>query len=352
MPESFRCSDAARERQDPRLGTAPPQRRLLLVEQESGWGTEAIASLAAPDDVREEIRRRTGAAGTRVMLIRRPGRQESPVCRLRAWCVVDPYAVPQDRLTWGTWAYPADLLAAVERAEELERDARATPEQPADHPGEDSPERAGRHTPVLTGPDEEGLLLVCTNGRKDVCCAVRGRPVAEALARRWPEQTWECTHTGGDRFAANLLVLPDGAAYGGLDTGSAVRVVQEHRDGHSDATHLRGMLGLPRPVQAAVAGAMGELGLPWGQVRPAGRPVQVEAVDEPEVTRRAAELAAEATTVARWRIPVVAGGTALEAEVSEHLRPAAALTCKAVDAPAHSRVPVLDRLRAAPTIGG
>ena len=50
--------------------------------------------------------------------------------------------------------------------------------------------------------EPEPMLLVCTHGVHDTCCAVRGRPVAAALARRWPEATWECSHVGGDRFAA------------------------------------------------------------------------------------------------------------------------------------------------------
>lgn len=96
------------------------------------------------------------------------------------------------------------------------------------------------------------LLLVCTHGARDVCCAVRGRPLAAALAQRWPEQTWECTHVGGDRFAPNLLVLPDGTYYGMLDPEAAVDVVTDHLAGHLRADYLRGVAGLPTPAQAAL----------------------------------------------------------------------------------------------------
>ena len=34
--------------------------------------------------------------------------------------------------------------------------------------------------------------------------------MAAVLAERWPDLVWECTHVGGDRFAANILVVPDG----------------------------------------------------------------------------------------------------------------------------------------------
>ena len=61
--------------------------------------------------------------------------------------------------------------------------------------------------PRLDGP----LFGVCTHGRHDACCAERGRPVAAALTASHPDETWEISHMGGDRFAANMVVLPGGA---------------------------------------------------------------------------------------------------------------------------------------------
>src|SRR5699024_2205961 len=64
-----------------------------------------------------------------------------------------------------------------------------------------------------------------------------------------------------------------------------------------------------------------------------------------EVQSRGEELAAAGTDVARWQVHVdVADGRQLLAEVTEHLRPATALTCKAVERPTHSRVPVVEGL--------
>lgn len=342
MPErpapALRCSDAARERQDPLVGTAPPQRRLLLVEQEGGWGPDALTSLAVADDVREELRQRADATATRVMLIRRPGRQTSSVCLMRSWCLVDPDAPEGHRVTWGTWAYPSELLAAVDRAEELVAWQRRGG---LSQQGEASGGTPSGGTPP--GADEP-VLLVCTNGRKDVCCAVRGRPVAAALAARWPEQTWECTHTGGDRFAANLLVLPDGATYGGLDPEDVVGLVERHRAGHPDATHLRGRIGLPRVVQAALVAAHAGLDLPWGDVRPGGAPVGVPLDDDRVVD----DPAGRPAPVACWVVALeTTDGRRLEAVVSEHMRPAARLTCSSLT-PSPSRVPVVESLTTMP----
>jgi (2Fe-2S) ferredoxin len=99
----------------------------------------------------------------------------------------------------------------------------------------------------MAGP----LLAVCTHGRHDACCAERGRPVAAALAAGHPDLTWEVSHVGGDRFAANLVVLPHGLYYGAVDAESAARVVDATLAGHVVLDHLRGRSTLPMPVQAA-----------------------------------------------------------------------------------------------------
>lgn len=101
---------------------------------------------------------------------------------------------------------------------------------------------------------------MCTHGRHDTCCAVRGRPVAAALAARWPAQTWECSHVGGDRFAANLVVLPDGAYYGDVEPGEAVDVVEAHLRGAMSVRHLRGLSTQPPVVQAAVSATLARFG--------------------------------------------------------------------------------------------
>jgi len=95
------------------------------------------------------------------------------------------------------------------------------------------------------------LLLVCTHGRHDACCAERGRPVAAALAQEAPDETWEVSHIGGDRFAANVLALPSGHYYGRLEPQDAAGFVTELRGGGLDLEHLRGRTAYPFVVQAA-----------------------------------------------------------------------------------------------------
>jgi (2Fe-2S) ferredoxin len=210
------------------LGTAAPARRWLLVEHPGGWAPAALDSPGIDEAVAERLHRTALEVGGRVVLIRRPGRAAVPgPPEHRRWTVLDL----DGRQQWGTWRHSTDLLTA----------GAALLRGPVDS--------GGGHPP-------EPMLLVCTHGRHDVCCAVRGRPVAQALAARWPQHTWECTHIGGDRFAANLLVVPDGTVYGGLDAATAVDVVQSHLSGAVDLEHLRGFSAHRPPVQAALAAVL------------------------------------------------------------------------------------------------
>jgi hypothetical protein len=76
--------------------------------------------------------------------------------------------------------------------------------------------------------------------------------VAAALSQRWPEQTFECSHLGGDRFAPNVLLLPDLACYAGMPPGQVVPTVEAHLAGRADITWLRGVAGLHPAEQVAI----------------------------------------------------------------------------------------------------
>ncbi|MGC4936597.1 sucrase ferredoxin [Kribbella sp. DT2] len=109
---------------------------------------------------------------------------------------------------------------------------------------------------VLSGADQgtpttDPIYLVCTHGRHDACCAVRGRPAAAALTAAYPDQTWECSHIGGDRFAANLVFLPHSLFYGHVPADQAVPLAQSYTEGTITPTYYRGSGALSPPAQAA-----------------------------------------------------------------------------------------------------
>ena len=102
--------------------------------------------------------------------------------------------------------------------------------------------------------------LVRTHAKRDQCCAVRGRPVAAALddqvGRRLLEldpdaAVWECSHTGGHRFAPVLLLPGTGYTYGPAETDLAVRIVEAELEGRVVTERLRGRSTWPPAGQVA-----------------------------------------------------------------------------------------------------
>lgn len=242
------CSTAARARGDRRVGTAPPARRWFLVEQDGAWGRTAWDGIDVRAHAQEALRTGLDAVGARLQLIRRPGARPVSGGRDRRWCAVD---TATGAVRWGVATCDSDLVRAAEVFGEAGL-------------GSDGLGTEGTGTVDTQGPFP-GIVLVCTHGLKDVCCAVRGRPVAAALAARWPEAVWETTHTGGDRFAANVVVLPDGAVYGGADPDTAEADLAAHAAGRVDPTRLRGRAGLTPQAQAAHVAVLQQHGpMPWG----------------------------------------------------------------------------------------
>ena len=233
VPALPRCADAARVRSDPAYATAPPAARLFLVEVPGPWGRTALTDSRLDRYASGRLADRADAADVRVLLVRRPGRHAQPPGHApRRWALVD--ARPgHERVHWGKWRHEHELL-------EVDLFAPEVPPDPA-------------------GPQR--LALVCTHGRHDVCCALRGRPVAFALVEAAPDwDVWECSHLGGDRFAANVLLLPSGELFGSLDNTSAVAAVRAYDEGRLLLDHHRGRMGRSMVEQAGLHHAAVVLG--------------------------------------------------------------------------------------------
>ena len=226
----FRCSGASLLRDEEIGGTASTVRGFLLVEFAGAWGVNALRDARLPDGLGERLLETSHAAGVRVLLVRRPDRSGTDDVRVFA-AYADPAA---------PWLESAAL---TDVHDVLDIDLAAL---------------GGGRSPGLT-PTDDSLFCVCTHGRHDACCAERGRPVAAALESAHPEETWEVSHIGGDRFAGNMLVLPHGLYYGRLDAVSALSVAGTHLAGGLDLDHLRGRSGWRMPVQAAEIGLRRQL---------------------------------------------------------------------------------------------
>lgn len=208
--------------------TAATARTWLLVEQPGPWGPKALTSSRLDPAVGRELERLAGGTGVRAALIRRPGRH------------ADLHAPAEHRVFLAHTAPGASWVRAgsvTDPAELTSLDFAAL--------------GAGAHGgfgDAYAGPP---LALVCTNGRRDRCCAVQGRPLAAALAADDAAATWEATHLGGHRFSPTMLVLPYGYAYGRVDARLAKEVLAAAHSGRIALSGCRGRSFWERPEQAA-----------------------------------------------------------------------------------------------------
>ncbi|GAA1829688.1 sucrase ferredoxin [Microlunatus capsulatus] len=280
-----RCADAAELRGDAGVGTAPPAARWLLLEHPGPWAVDAVPGSGVDPAVLVPLGAAAARSATRILLVRRPGRRPAP--ERRTWLLSGPGLGTVE----GRWRTDADLVDAVAAL------------------GAPDPD------PVLTGPSAP-VLLVCAHGVHDTCCAVRGRPVAAALDRAHPGLVWECSHVGGDRFAPNVVVLPDGFYYGGLAPTTAVATVAAHLAGRVETAHLRGMSRYPPVQQAAVVAAHEAYG-----------PLAAGAVVVTDARSVPATGTAGARTIVEMRVAGLPD--AVRAEVVAERRPPTRLTCRA-----------------------
>jgi hypothetical protein len=132
-----------------------------------------------------------------------------------------------------------------------------------------SPEEVASWSEVelLAGPSAseervaEPVVLVCTHGRRDRCCARHGRSVFEDLAQTEGLEVWQTSHLGGHRFAATALVLPSGVMLGRLGEVPGGHVAAALREGRiPELACYRGNVTLPEPAQAAEHALRGERG--------------------------------------------------------------------------------------------
>lgn len=240
---SSTCSTVSRELDEPVAGTAATARTWLLLEQPGPWGAKALTSSHLDPALGRALETAARGTGVRVALIRRAGRHAD--CR-----------VPAERQVYAAHTVPGNvwLRAATitDPARLLELDFAAL----------------GRGEPAtfeaaLGGVPHEGdpLALVCTNGKRDRCCALLGRPLAAELAASGVEGVWEVTHLGGHRFSPTVLVLPYGYAYGRAEAHAVKEVLHGAQEGRIVVEGCRGASAWERPGQAAelaVRRAVGE----------------------------------------------------------------------------------------------
>jgi hypothetical protein len=212
------CSDAARLRGDDNTATTARIDVWILVELPITWGRDPITEAALPQVVRSALRRAS---------------HEIPRCRVvfirkRVECLgpTRVYIVRSGPRT-GMTQLDLDSIDDVATVPFLSI-ANGT-----------------------AAPATRPLVLVCTHGQHDSCCGRRGYPLFDALRKRDDLEVWQCSHIGGDRFAANAVILPWGIYYGPVEPGDANALADAVVRDEIFLPGYRGRSSMSRPVQAA-----------------------------------------------------------------------------------------------------
>lgn len=289
MTSRFICSLSSRERDEPLLATASLVRHWLLVEVHGAWGRDAVADSElgphAPAVWRSAMKRR----GIRVVAIRRDLGHGSPSVAPGVRLVHVRSGRPGEQAPVAQRIVVPDLRHVVEATESI---------------------LAGGNPDARWDPDPSTYVLVCTNGRHDSCCATEGRPLVRHLrGSRWSRWVWECSHIGGDRFAANIVLLPLGLYFGRCTPADAEELLAAMEDRRLDLNRFRGRSTFSLLEQAAEHFVRAQRG--------------IDGID--------AVLAARTLNVGAVELDL-AGGTTVRVSVDRALVPSPTpLTCKGPD---------------------
>lgn len=234
------CSAFSSRLGEPIAGTAPTATAWLALEQPGPWGARALTESRLDPELGAELGRRAEGTGVRIALVRRVG-HHGPADADAPRRVLMASTIPgRTGLRAMTVHDPCELL-------DLDFTALGSGQLDA---GDPHPEPA---------------LLICTNSKRDQCCAVFGRALARDVAdlREVPGELelWETDHLGGHRFAPTALVLPTGYLYGRVDAATALLAVERAAKGAISLDNCRGRSTWSRRGQAADLALRAELAL-------------------------------------------------------------------------------------------
>ncbi|MBB3141530.1 sucrase ferredoxin [Halomonas organivorans] len=223
------CADLSREQDDPLAGSgAHAEHNLLISWPRAKWTRKARQASDMPEDLVRALDA-IAADGRRVNLIHRHD-QPDGIHRVFLMPERRDFVVPREALE--------DFLSAW---------------------------RSGGS---LTAWEREGverdLLLCCTHGKKDKCCAKYGYRTYKALAgavatHGLPFEVWESSHLGGCRFAASLILLSPVRKYGRITPEQALPFLEAEARGQRFLPGYRGDSRLTPAQQCAQLAALEHL---------------------------------------------------------------------------------------------
>lgn len=222
--EAYCCSVYSSQHEEPLHGTASRAEVWFLLEYNGVWGVKAFKESLIPGMVKAHLSNYLESIpASKLLLIKsRPGLIEPGISFFVIKATEKDQAMYKFQLNGYEDLLDLDLTAILAGDKSL--------------------------APYLS---DEPLFLVCTNGRRDTCCARNGLPFYLSVLDVAGRAAWQSTHVGGHRFAANSICFPHGIYYGRLEPGDAGLLVEAYQRGELLLEHYRGRACYPPAVQAA-----------------------------------------------------------------------------------------------------
>jgi hypothetical protein len=218
------CADLSRTREEPLGATASRIDHWLLVEYRGAWRRDVLGGSLLSSTLKAHLREHLELLRpARLLFVKQPERRAESGRR-----VFLASTTPGGERLLGLEVEHQDDLRGVDLAGALA--------------GGDAPFR----------PVADPVLVVCTHGKRDRCCARYGGPLYDALrAATPPGEVWQSTHVGGDRFAGNVVALPQGTFHGRVAPGDVPGLLEAMARGRVDLDRYRGRSAYSFAVQAA-----------------------------------------------------------------------------------------------------
>jgi hypothetical protein len=219
----FFCSELTREAGTQQIGSAQVAKLWFLVEYPRPYGAQAIDDFWRDEFAGVHHTALSSYPESRFQLIKRKESEQKGNCKLFVG-VADEL---QPRLYEFHLSTYHDLL---------------TFDVPALLAGDAQYESARRREP---------LFLVCTNGKRDQCCARYGVVFYNEMRKRVGDDLWQCSHIGGHRFAATMISFPYGVYYGQVSPSEAQTIIELTQRGGVYYEKMRGRACYSRESQVA-----------------------------------------------------------------------------------------------------
>ena len=218
------CADVSGAASESLAATASRIDRWLLVEYRGLWDRDVLGGSLLSASLKEHLRDQLARLGhARLLFIKQPSHR----AQARRMLYIGSSRPGEESLYALEFERHDDLLGYDFASALLEG---GTPGVPVEHP----------------------VFIVCTHGRRDRCCAKYGRPLYDGLKGKIdPDWVWQSTHVGGDRFAGNVVVLPEGLYFGRVGEADLDPLLDSYFDGRIYLDLYRGRSAYTFAVQAA-----------------------------------------------------------------------------------------------------